>query len=375
MQPKVSTMRSPKRKPSSRPKRPRRPRPETHHYEADVPAGLEAVARREIAALLGKRVTLLRQARGDDRPGVVRFRYTGGLRALLRLNTVQTVHVVHHFDLPRPRALLGDEHFRALAAAVDAVPAVHPANAFATLHLSAAGEESPTLLRLREALAAHTGLTDDPDEGDLLLRLRRPPGGGEGWEVVIRISPRPLGTRAWRVCNLEGALNGPVAHAMTLMTSPRPHDVFLNLGCGSGTLAIERLRGGPARRVIGCDTDPAALACARENTAAAGFTDALDLHDWDMRDLPLAADGVDAVCADLPFGHLVGSHEENVQLYPQVLGEAARVAKAGALGVFITHEVRLMESLLAESAAWQTQGVLRVALGGLNPRIFVLRRR
>ena len=55
--------------------------------------------------------------------------------------------------------------------------------------------------------------------------------------------------------------------------------------------------------------------------------------------------------------------------------EAARVARRGARFVLLTHEVRLMESVLAEVEAWETLAIRRVALGGLHPRIFVLRRR
>jgi 23S rRNA G2445 N2-methylase RlmL len=90
--------------------------------------------------------------------------------------------------------------------------------------------------------------------------------------------------------------------------------------------------------------------------------------------LPFADGCCDALCADLPFGHLVGSHEENVVLYPAMLREAARVARRGASLVVITHEVRLMTAVLAKIEEWRVETVLRVTLGGLHPRIFLLRR-
>ena len=64
----------------------------------------------------------------------------------------------------------------------------------------------------------------------------------------------------------------------------------------------------------------------------------------------------------------------NVALYPAILGEAARVAEPGARFALISHEIRLLESLLRDSAEWSTERVLRVSLGGLHPRIFLLRR-
>ena len=40
-----------------------------------------------------------------------------------------------------------------------------------------------------------------------------PARGGDGWETLVRTTPRPLATRYWRVCNYEAALNATVAHA------------------------------------------------------------------------------------------------------------------------------------------------------------------
>jgi len=376
--------------PSKRPARPAHPRgvtsvrkteetssPATQHWvcEAEVIEGLEDIARREIAIHLVNRVELRPAPQGKPQPGLVRFNYTGGLRALLRLRTVQAVYTVHRFAVPRPKGLLGDQHFRRLLGEIDAIKAAHPAGSFQTLHINAAGADSAVMTRLRQELAQRAGLRPDPEEGDLLLRLRRSPGGGESWDVLLRISPRPLATRPWRVCNMEGALNATIAQAMILMTDPTPYDVFLNLGCGSGTLLVERLEYAPAKQAIGCDLNPEVLACARQNVEAAGLQDRCQLETWDARAMPLSDGSVDALCADLPFGHLVGSHEENLALYPALLDEAGRVAKRGALFAAITHEVRLMENLLAQSTLWETLATIRVAQGGLNPRIFVLRRR
>ena len=54
--------------------------------------------------------------------------------------------------------------------------------------------------------------------------------------------------------------------------------------------------------------------------------------------------------------------------------EAARIAKEGALFVLITHEIRLLQTILEGQDNWQIIAENRIALGGLNPRIFVLKR-
>jgi 23S rRNA G2445 N2-methylase RlmL len=336
--------------------------------ELVVPEGLEAIARDELRSL-GREARLQPEAP----PGVLRISYPGDLRRLLALQLVTSIAIVQRFAVPRPKALLGDAQFRALLTLINKVLRLHPPGAFQSLYLSAAGADSAVLTRLKQDLARALNLEVGKDDGDLLLRLRRALDG-DGWEALVRLGPRPSATRPWRVCNLEGALNGPVAHAMALLSAPAAHDVVLNVACGSGTLLIERLLIGPARRAIGCDTSAEALACARANAAAAGVSDRCELQPWDARDLPLPAASVSVILADLPFGRLVGSHAENLELYPALLAEAARVARPGACCVLISHELRLMERLLAEQPLWRVARTLRVDVGGLKPQIFVLRK-
>ncbi|MEZ4618371.1 MAG: methyltransferase domain-containing protein [Caldilineaceae bacterium] len=149
--------------------------------------------------------------------------------------------------------------------------------------------------------------------------------------MLIRLSPRPLSVRAWRVADMKGALNAAVAHAMVHLTKPQAADNFLNLTCGSGTLLVERLLAAPARRLIGCDIDATALQYAQANLKAAQLQDRVELYDWDARSLNLPDRSVDAICADLPFGIAVGAHAQNVAHYPAILAEAARRQTAGPL--------------------------------------------
>ena len=343
------------------------PLPAAPPLVAETAIGLEDVARDEIVAYTRAIAFIVA-------PGEVRFSPTGDPRRALQLRTVQAVYSSAVFAVPRPKALLGDAHFRRLGAQIDAALREWPAGAFRTIHIAAAGAESAVMRRLLAALAERTGLEPDENEGDLLVRLR--PDREGGWETLVRLTPRPLATRPWRAQNYPGALNAAVASAMTRLLQPTGRDVFVNLCCGSGSLLIERAAHGPAARLIGLDNAPAALALCRANLRAAGsgLAARVELIQADAREAPLPDGSITALCADLPFGQQVGSHAANLALYPAALADAARIAAPGARLCVISHEARLMADSLARNPGWELIEERRISLNGIFPRIYLLRR-
>ncbi|MEM8533530.1 MAG: methyltransferase domain-containing protein [Chloroflexota bacterium] len=336
--------------------------------ETDFLEGLEDIVKHELHTRFGSQIKLDSSRRAE----IVPFTFTGALQELCTLQSVIAVYLVHEFPVPRPKALLGHQHFEMLIKQIERVRRLWPKRTFSTLYMNAAGRDSAVLTRLQEAISERTGLQNVADEGDLLLRLRR---SQNGWESLIRLSPRPLATRSWRVCNFPGALNATVAHTMMQLTQPQPTDVVVNLACGSGTLLIERLKLGPVQHAIGCDLDPAALTCAQANLAEAGYTTQVRLEQWDVGSLPLETASVNVLCADLPYGQLIGSHQDNEQLYPRFFAETARVAAPGARMAVITHEVRLLEQIATTyQEFWHLEQVLRVRVSGMTPRCYFFRR-
>ncbi|NOK59559.1 MAG: methyltransferase domain-containing protein [Chloroflexi bacterium AL-W] len=337
--------------------------------EVDHLEGLENVVENELLTRFDSKIDLTT----TQRAGTLPFTLTGALQELGTLQSVIAVYLVQEFSVPRPKALLGHQHFETLIKHIERVRRLWPKGTFNTFYLNAAGRDSAILARLQEEIAKCTGLRNVSDEGDLLLRLRR---SQDGWETLIRLSPRPLATRTWRVCNFPGALNATVAHAMMQLTQPQPTDVVVNLACGSGTLLVERLNLEPVQHAIGCDIDPVALTCAQENLAAAGYADQVSLEQWDVGQLPLEDASVNVLCADLPYGQLIGSHQNNEHLYPRLFAEATRVAQPHARMALITHEVRLLEQIAATyQDFWHLEQVLRVRVSGMTPRCYFLRRK
>ena len=287
----------------------------------------------------------------------------------MQLRTINSLYISLYFDVPRPKALLGHQHFHRLLDAIRDVYQLQKAT-FDNFYVSAAGSESSVMQRLKRELGDALNLPEGNENGDLLIRLRR---ANKGWETLIRITPRPHATRSWRVCNFEGALNGPVASAMIQLSNPTREDIVVNLACGSGTIMIERLFSTGVSKIIGCDNDGLALACARENLSASSVTGTdISLIHTDIKSLPLPSNFANRLYADLPFGQLVGSHQENVEQYPHIFDEAARIATSDAVFTVITHEVKLMESVLANNRSWYAQQIIKVSLRGLHPRIYVL---
>lgn len=345
--------------------------PEKSVYEAEAVVGLEKFVARELRQIPG--VRLLPNV--HVRPGAVRFEYDSSIDTLYDLRLAQAVYRVLSFDVPRPKALLGHAHFQRISTLVSKVVATKPRSTFATLGIDAAGAESAVMRRIKNELSNAVGLLPaDEGRGDLLLRIV-PAVSRSGWECLVRLTPRPLATRSWRLQSFAGALNATVAQAMVQLTSPRDDDIYVNLCCGSGSLLIERLTSSvSASALIGIDIDENTLHLATVNMEQLKNNSCPHLVIGDVQACPLPDQCATALVADLPFGQRSGTHQDNLRLYPRVIEEAARIARAGALFAILTHEIRLMQSILYSQRRWTLAETLPIVLRGLHPRIYLLRR-
>ncbi|WP_448630846.1 methyltransferase domain-containing protein [Cellulomonas soli] len=342
--------------------------------------------------------------RGREDALVVEHR--GPLTDVLALRTAVAAFVSLHFDVPRPRSLTSGDH---LARIVEAVYASLRARGSSTFRFEAAGRDSVAFTKLAAAITEATGLRYDDTNGELVLKVRRgvaprgdtgrrdagrPAARGSGahprstgstgsaaevdpgWDVLVRIGPRPLSARAWRVRDYPGAANATIAAAMSRLGGLREEDTVLNLMSGSGTLLIERLLAGPAARAVGVDVDPDSTAMATENAAAAGLARRTTWVTADVRSLPPELDGpFDLVLADPPWGTLHGSHSSAVEVHTGLLHAAYDRTAPGSRLVVLTHEITVMEKVLRDQAArWTIRTEQKVYAKGHHPRIYVLDR-
>jgi len=302
------------------------------------------------------------------------FGYRGPLRELFNLRTVLAPYRVLSFGVPRPRTLLASEHLQRIVDAVSTVQTLNPDLPPRSIRIDAAGSDSATYARIAAELENLTGLPRDQEEGNCHLRFRRSSAGG-GWDVLVRLSTRPLSLREWRTGGYPGGLNATIAAAIVRMTRPSAHDHYLNLMCGSGTLLVERLLAAPVARAVGIDYSDAAIGAARTNLRAAGLGRTTQLLAADLRDADvLEPMAFNVVVSDPPWGDKHGSHRENRELYDMLLRRAATAAPPGATLVVITPEVRLMNGLLKATKEWKAEQHFQVDAKGHHPHIYAMRR-
>ena len=373
--------RNPRRPPKRRPSPPAPPRDESAGlYEVEFVHGLERFVSAELGRVLGGRRFALSPGGAEGR---LSLSYGGRAERLMNLGCAVAVHAVERFDAPRPRALLGHQNLNRLADSAKRVMGLHPAGAFRTMRISAAGSGSATIRRLRGELSSALGLEDAGDSAaHLVLALRRSADGG-GWDALIRLTPTALSARRWRVRNRSDALNATVARAMASLSGRRGSGRFVNLCCGSGTLMIERANAGRFERVVGVDSDANALDCARENIAAAGLGGDADAVLGDARNAPLKSASFDAATADLPFGMATGVDGDGGDylpaLYAGILREAARLVVGGGTFAIITTRRRLFaDALSANAQEWRQSAEFPLRLshsrGYITPSVYLLRR-
>lgn len=298
-----------------------------------------------------------------------RFRFGKSPEELYSLRTVVAVYRFLPYDISRPRALLGDYNLRRL---VEAITEVCSYSEFNSFRFNAAGKNSDVFRRLGHTLRSLTRLRFDPDGGGLVIRVRREKTNN-GWEVLLRLSPRPLSARSWRVCNFRGGLNATVAVAVNSMLGISSNDRYLNAMSGSGTILIERALAGSWTSLVGCDRDSLALDCARQNIKAAGLK-GLDILEADATALPVPEGSFDVVSADLPWGDAVGSFNSLMELYPAFLTEMRRVISPGGRIALISHDLKRFEAFLRTQTGWQAKRQLQVFHGGHNPKVYLLQR-
>jgi SAM-dependent methyltransferase len=193
-----------------------------------------------------------------------------------------------------------------LGVSLDALAAVA-----AHLRVEAGQSDADPALRdlLRSVAADVLGSAEvRPDEAQAIIGMARAfiyqaedlvshPGRAGGWHDANETLLQSLGQASAGIARAFAAAGAQHPSLGELLE--RPGAVFVDVGTGTGWLAIAVARTFPALRVVGVDIFPAALDLARRNVAAAGLTDRIELRLVDAAELE--PDSADVLWLALPF--------------------------------------------------------------------------
>ncbi len=199
----------------------------------------------------------------------------------------------------------------------------------------------------------------------------------EHYILYVDTSGDALYQRGNRKGSIEAPLRENLAAGVLQLTGWRPGEPLLDPMCGSGTFLLEavmmalniapglnrsfgfeRLKNYESdtwkkvknaaqkavkpvsfQKIYGSDVDLRAVRIAKRNLDEAGFLDAVQLSQFDILEVPPAADhGV--LVANPPYGVRIGEDEDLTALYPK-LGEALKKKFAGWNTYFLTSDLRM----------------------------------
>lgn len=337
-------------------------------FEIELLPGLKEIVYAELAGLNLTKIELHASPKREQ----IIFKTGSFDERLFKLRSVVAIYQIHVFDIARPKALLGNQNLKRLVSIIQEVIARPSFRDCKTFRISMAGKDSSVMKRVIAEISKETSLNYDSESGELLLRIRRSVLFSDKWEILVRLTARPLSSRAWRICDMPGALNASIAAAMIILSRPTKEDSVLNLMSGSGTLAIERAFAERSEKIVAGDIDAASRDCCQQNITAAKLLKQIELVSFDAAKLPFCSEEFDVILVDPPWGERWGKRDKNLELYKDILIESNRIATSNARLLIITQDKKALSAALSLTGRWTLKYKLTVYQGGYHPSIFLL---
>lgn len=141
---------------------------------------------------------------------------------------------------------------------------------------------------------------------------------------------------------------------------PTPQSV-LDLGCGTGILAIAAARLWTASKIIAVDNDPTAVEACRQNVARNGLEDRIEVREGSAA----AVEGqFSLICANLSYevlSHLTQALPDRLDDFGRVILSGLLASQAQELCITYTGDLRLEPEYSEEDNGWRSL-LLRVRL-------------
>jgi SAM-dependent methyltransferase len=216
----------------------------------------------------------------------------------------------------------------------------------------------PLTFRARPDVARVLGWTNEPSNWTVNLTET-----GAGW--IAEIGPLYWTKRFGRLERLPWSTNPVVAEVVVRLAKIRPENRVLDPFCGSGTLLLAAHRQARPAELIGSDKTSSSIELARRNgLVQLSTTRAENIEQPDR--------SIDRVIANLPFGKRVGSHHDNLRLYPAAIAEIARVLTPDGRAVLLTEDKRLLKDTIARTRGLKIVKERLLRFNGATPTAYVL---
>lgn len=166
--------------------------------------------------------------------------------------------------------------------------------------------------------------------------------------------------------------NPLVAETLIRLAKPTPGAWVHDPCCGTGTVLVAAHYNGAGEHLTGTDHDRAMIEMAARNLERHSARGKLEV----VNATPISAPhrSVDRVVSNLPFGKQVGSHEDNVLLYPAIAHEIARVLTGAGRAVLLTEDKTLLRASIQLTKGLKLVSERLLRYGGATPTALVLAR-
>lgn len=327
--------------------------------------GLKPVVLNEVSKYSDLNIT----ENGEDK---IYLDFVSDFTNILTLRSITNAYVVKRGEKFNPyfvcnhKSILGDLIEIVLGKKEDKIKQV-----FKTFKLRCAGSDSKEVKEIQSYINNTYKLTES-DDADLEIYISKP---NELWEISVRLTPRPLSLRDYRVANIKGGLNPTIAYAINTYCNLNNKQSYLNVFSGSGTLLIEAGLSNPDLKLVGFDVDGKNNALAIQNIKKAGLIKQIHLKTANIYNKPHLGK-FDIIASDLPFGMQISSKENLESLYKSFTEYCEETLNENGTLLVYTTEHKLLQNILESSkfnTIKTTDLVISTSVAGtyLYPRIFV----
>ncbi len=216
---------------------------------------------------------------------------------------------------------------------------------FKTFKIICAGSDSPEVYCIVEYIQETYKLTKKED-ADMKIHIIKT---GDAWEVGVQITPRPLSVRAYKIRNMEGAMDPTIAYAVNSLCELEKANSYLNIFSGSATLLIEAAQCYlNLKQLVGFDNNKENLSLSMQNIRKAGLIKKIRIKEGDIFDKP-SLGKFDVITSDLPFGMLISKYEDLENLYQCFIEYCEEALNQGGTLAIYTNKHEMLKKIILKS--------------------------